>query len=182
MRLSLRGGATQYAHGIALALLACALLTRFFWVDPGFPADTGLSASWKLGLLAGTGAGMNFGTDLVFTFGPYAAVYVGQFSDATRWTFLIAGFLLISAFWLALRALTRVSAMRWRWVWIGVLVLIARPGDALFLLYPLLLVATVAAQESEVATDHTPPLGAAQQSWLLTPLGLLPLIKGTFLL
>ena len=182
MRLSLRGGATQYAHGIALALLACALLTRFFWVDPGFPADTGLSASWKLGLLAGTGAGMNFGTDLVFTFGPYAAVYVGQFADATRWIFLIAGFLLVSAFWLALRALTRASAMRWRWVWIGVLVLIARPGDALFLLYPLLLVAAVAAQKSEVAADHAPPLGAAQQSWLLTPLGLLPLIKGTFLL
>lgn len=147
--------------------------------SPSMP-EAGLDPSWRTALNQAVAQGLVFGRDILFTFGPYAAVYTGQYHPAINELILFAGIVLALTYAFCALHVTsdgRMSAL----VYLCIVLLVApRPPDAILYSYFFLACLVVA--------RSTPGLGAESghennQSAALVVmaigLGLLPLIKGT---
>lgn len=162
---------------LVLVMLVCLIVP----LTPDMP-QAGLDPSWMMTINQAVAQGLVFGRDLVFTFGPYAAVYTHVFHPDTDALALVASVHVVLGFWLALFALTR------RALWpamlallFGVLIL-SWSRDAMYLAYPVM-VALVCHQltqdMSDGETSYWPLL--LFMAMLFSVMGLLPLIKGSML-
>lgn len=168
-----------------------ALFAIFFaiWVPvrPSFPAGTQLDNSWIIGLHEAAGLGLSMGQDIVFTFGPYAAVYTGEYHPATDALMLFGGALLAVAFFAIFTALSSFRGRALALV-VGLMLLaIFRQKDALLFSYPLLVTVFVFLRYMSPSNASSNALSDTQASkaflaLLLVPFGLLPLIKGSALM
>jgi hypothetical protein len=172
---------TVALHGFLLV----ATVAAFVPLSPTMPG-TGLDNSWVIGMNEVVAQGKSIGTEVAFTFGPYATVYHRTYHPATDGLMLGGSLYLALSFWTALLCL----AARFRprvLSFLCFLVLLAAASiflrDALFFAH--CLVAGLAAVEGpELIGQRTRTAGVASAlliAVLLAPLGLLPLVKGSLL-
>ena len=148
------------------------LLALVPW-NPLMP-QTGLDPSWMHGINQALAQGLVFGKDIVFTLGPMASVFTQMYHPEVFSVTLAGSLLLALAIWGLLQQIWGRQP-----IWIGILGLtlglIGQFDDAVLLFYPVL----VALRGYQLARSgqHGWP------GWILAtaPLGLLALVKGTYL-
>ncbi len=163
------------------SLLVIASVVSFQPFTPAMPGSD-LDGSWCFGLDEAVARGLRFGTEVVFTFGPYAFVYNNEFNPATDALRLGGSLSLALASGLCLALLLWSAPRRWALAWWLVLVVVTLARDVQFFLYPLLVTLLVfrCVQRDEAA--RPPPMAQGLLVPLMALFGLLPLIKGTGLL
>lgn len=147
-------------------------------LPPFFPNFVGLE-SWVVGINEAVTQRMVLGRDIIYTYGPYATISTRFYHPGTDALALIGSVFLASAFCLALYRLSGVFS-KLPVLAIVFLLLILRVQDFLFLFYPILSAAYVISLN--VRTPSRMPWKILEMSIILGALGLLPLIKGSFLL
>lgn len=165
---------------IFLGVVATAI---FVPLSPSFPAGTQLDDSWVVGMNEAVALGLSIGSDIVFTFGPYASVYTNEYHRATDSLMLFGGSVLALGFATVLWAIGALRGYGWS-IAIALAVLVFfKQKDAVLFAYPLLVAVYVHLryltdqQELQLAPVRTTLLAL-----LFVPFGLLPLIKGSALM
>jgi hypothetical protein len=129
-----------------------------------------------------TAIGLHFGTDVIFTFGPYAPVYTRLYHPATDVMMLSAGLYLALAYWVTAFLALRRGPRIWTF---GYVVFMAGglyfPDPLLFSLPLLLGLAMWDGVHPDQGWLLRGKRGALHLALLFAPLGLLPLIKGSLL-
>lgn len=175
-----RGSALRVARALALLLLAYVLCSVVVPLQP-LLGDGGLDGSWALALNQAVAQGLHFGTEVVFTYGPYASLLSAVYHPATDARMLWGSAYLALSFLLVLPVLLRGGSLL---LWLALVLALAigsESRDALLLLYPLaagLLAGQVSAPGDEAAPRHAPLLLVLA----FAPFGLLALAKGSLLL
>ena len=159
-----------------LALIACIAATIFLPLAPTMPA-TGLDAGWMLGMNHAVRSGIAIGTDLIFTFGPYAFIYTNLYSPGLAGLHVLAGAIIAVAFVLALAALSGRTRHPVLSSAIGVLftLFFAQIGnpDVVYLAIPVLYLFLCCGEVGSRKTD------AAALAFLALSMALLTLAKGS---
>lgn len=162
-----------FRYGL-IVLAAPLIMARFFqaWLGPA----EGLDPSWGWGVNTAAAAGLVFGRDVVFNFGPYGAVAFATYDPGVRGLIIGGGAILGLAFTAGvLTLLARRPALLLSLV--AVLPLLIVMGGLTFALpLPALLLCADAKRNA--------PLRGARLFAVLSvlpALGLLPLVKGSFL-
>ncbi|GMU46709.1 MAG: hypothetical protein AMXMBFR26_14910 [Porticoccaceae bacterium] len=167
---------------VAGLLLMLSGILAFAPLAPILP-KVGLDDSWRLAMNQAVAQGLVFGRDIVFTFGPYSAVYTHHYHPFTYAPNLTLGVLLGGGYGAMLLMLLRQRGNGWVWCSAGVL-LLANSRDTLFFAYPLL-AALVACAETlpRLASADRLCFPARNTAYALAValLGALPIIKGSFL-
>ena len=151
-----------------------------FW--PTVPT-AGLDPSWALAVNQAAGQGLVFGRDVVFTYGPYAAVMTKYYHPLTDFRTICASLYLSVSYFSILVLLMRGASWFWAVVFAVMLAIDFYLADAVFLGIPLLVGLLVFKM---VRADQTNSIaGRWSYVWvalIFAPLGLLPLIKGSLLI
>lgn len=165
-------------HLLAVLILICLIVP----LAPAMPA-AGLDPSWMLAINQAVAQGLSFGREVVFTFGPYAAIYTHLYHPATDAMALFGAAHVVLGFWLALFALTRRATWPAMVILLMGLVLLSWSRDALFLAYPVLVALVCHQLVADMAPGETStgPL-LIYMALVFSVLGLLPLVKGSMLL
>jgi hypothetical protein len=166
-----------------LALFLATSLIRVFIADIWMP-QSGLDPSWVYTMNQAVAQKLVFGKELIFTFGPYASVATHQFNPATANLQLFGGLYLVLSYFIAIWLLMKGVALNWKIIFLVALAVI-RPGDAMFLVYPLiisLIVFRLTCCDGELKKIN---IGTSATRILVTiifsALGLFSLIKGSFI-
>lgn len=162
-------------------LLLILVVCVFVPFDPAMPG-IGLDASWVLGMNQAVSQGMRIGTDVVFTFGPYASIYTRAYHPATDFMMLAGSLFLAVSCWLSLSLIAagRVKVL----VALGLALWVSVYSRDTALLFMPFLAALVAYRVSEErAARHE---GALKSFGVLifafSSIGLIPIIKGSMLI
>ncbi|KTC99816.1 hypothetical protein [Legionella erythra] len=156
------------------ALMLAVLLPLFIPFTPIMPGLT-IDASWALALNQAVSQGLAFGRDIVFTLGPYSAIYTKAYHPDTAYLMYGGCLCLALSYGLLLIGLMKDTAWRWRWALIVLFLVMIYSRDALLLSYPLLL-------GLSLFKCHLPHPSRTLLVLTTAPLGLLVLVKGTLLL
>ncbi len=152
-------------------------------IKPTFPAP-GIDPAWEYAMNQAVAQRMVFGRDVVFTFGPYACAYTGQYHPGTSSLMMISILICVIGTALGLLTLSR-GRLTWSLAAFSAASALVPLHDAFFLLMPLVFFLIcfrlVLPPEDKLSVAPTP---ATQVSVVALTLGLsvLPLIKGTFAL
>ncbi|RUR05418.1 hypothetical protein [Legionella sp. km772] len=141
----------------------------------------GVDPSWALGLNQAVAQGLAFGKEIIFTLGPYAAIYTKFYHPATDSMMLWGSLYLACAYYLALLLLMQHASWSWRFIFSGFLLTLVYAKDALFFSYPLL-VGLLVFHEVQREQKSINYRALCVFIFLASPLGLLPLIKGSLLI
>jgi hypothetical protein len=165
-------------QGILIVSIIC-LIVPF---SPMMPAS-GIDQSWLLGINQAMSQGMAFGTDVVFTYGPYASIYTRNYHPAIDHLMFFGSLYFGVSYALALFLLVRKS----NWLLIATfwlfLIGVTAISESLFLSYPLLVGILYFREDSLfLKAQNNNYLKISILAILFSPFGLLPLIKGSFLL
>lgn len=162
------------------ALLLLASLLAFAPFAPLLPG-TELDDAWRLAMNQAVAQGLVFGRDIVFTFGPYAALYTQHYHPATYPAALLLGVLFGLAQGTLLLSCLRRRHNGWLWTLAGFLLLVDS-RDALFFAYPLLLILVAGMESASHGSDDRLRFVGRETGHLLAIalLGALPIIKGSF--
>jgi len=162
-------------------ILAVTVFCIFLPLIPVLPSAEPLDPSWTIGINHAVAQGLRFGKDVIFTFGPYAAIYNKAFHPATEHLELIGSLYLAVLYVIALLGVfKRVNIVILVAMWL-LLAGFTTTYDCLFFSYGLL-VAIYCWKTNQEATSGTSSnsfLQIAVISLLFTGFGLYPLIKGT---
>lgn len=160
---------------IALIVLA---VGGFVPLEARLPS-AGLDTSWVLGMNQAVSQGLQFGREMVFTYGPYAAVATRGYHPATDALVLVLGAVLGAGFAAALLRLSREASTASLAFAVAVLAAVVFERDAL------MFGAALAAGLACLRDDGERPSGASPRvatiAALCLPLGLLPLVKGSMI-
>jgi hypothetical protein len=178
--LSLRRRAATVARLALPLLIIIASFVDFVPFAPGFPTNN-IDSAWEFSMNVALEKGMVFGRDIIFTFGPYASIFTGQYHPATDTQMLWSSCLLASAFAAMLLCLSQGTS---RLVALGLAVfLVLALRDAQMLAFPfisLLFICRVAMPAGDTAKIALNKSVLATLALMTVALSLLPLIKGTF--
>ena len=170
------------AAATAVLLLFVVTLVPMF---PLFSNGTDLSNSWVIGLHEAMALGLSMGRDIIFTYGPYAAVSTNGYHPATDALMLFGSFVFAVCFSLLLISVGRESIGALASVVVALLlVAFFRQTDALLLAYPLLYCVHVYLRYGPLplaGEDSRKGRHLLFLAFLLLPFGLLPLVKGSLL-
>jgi hypothetical protein len=123
---------------LSAVLLGVTILAVFLPFTPKFPGS-GLDPSWMFAMNQAVAQGLVFGTDVIFTYGPYASVFTAFYHPATD-HLMIAGALLFGAcYFLSLPLLAKGRNYCWVARIAFFLAGLMYSRDALLFSYPLLL-------------------------------------------
>lgn len=145
---------------------------------PSMPG-AGLDESWRFGVNQAVAQHLRFGPEFTFTYGPYVSVVTTEYSPATDAMMLGAGMLLALTYATAIIFLAGVSRLHWGVLAVLLLSRMFVVADVLF--FSLVLLVAMCIHKLALVDGRKPRL------WALIflacfVLGILPLIKGTFLL
>lgn len=164
-------------------LLLCALLA-IFMPATSMP-EAGLDPSWHLTMNHAIAENLAIGKDIIFTFGPYASLYTHEFNPATYQLNLVANFYLTICYFTAAIFLMQNVKVIWLALFWAVIAIIG-PADPIFFSFTFLafLSAFRLTNPQEESFRITTPnwLNAILVFVIFSPLGFLPLIKGSFIL
>ncbi|MBS1212494.1 MAG: hypothetical protein H6R26_1111, partial [Proteobacteria bacterium] len=102
--LKLKAMVKRLADSGFTVLISITMIAVLVPLSPGMPG-AGLDPSWVLGMNEAVARGMAIGTEIIFTFGPYASVYTRQYHPGTDHLMVGASTILAMAFTCILRAL-----------------------------------------------------------------------------
>jgi hypothetical protein len=156
----------------AVAMSAIAVILVLVPFEPSFP-EGGLEWSWVYAMNIAVARGLQFGRDVIFTYGPLASMATGAYHPATDTITIISRLIFAAAvFMVFLGACDRKHQL---WLLALPLVLSQRFGlDPIFMMLPpMFLLFCVRNSFSSTARAVTILLSAAA-------FGLMPLVKGTF--
>lgn len=156
---------------------ACAGLLTVLMLTPFAPSMpfASLDGSWAYAMNVATAEHLRFGKDIVFTFGPLAAVYTTVYHPATD-LLMLAGSLLISVALFAGLFTTVPPARRMLLLLLPVVLSLGWSRDVVFLFLPMLL-PYVVMRGIERGRPFTPILCI-----MAAAMAILPLVKGNFTL
>jgi hypothetical protein len=161
-------------------VLACIL--NFTPLYPVLPS-AGLDPSWIVAMNQAVAQGSVFGRDIIFTFGPYSALYTQAYHPATySWTLVLGLFLSLSYAAMLMMQL-RQRGNGWLWLY-AVFLFLVDSRDALFFSYPLLVVLTASKatlQDKNLRRLVFSRRAQTVYAFSIALLGVLPIIKGSFL-
>lgn len=162
---------------IKLTLFISALVA-FVPVSPKLPT-TSLDGSWAFGLNQAVAQGLAFGRDIIFTLGPYAAIYTKCYHPATELMMLAGSLYLACSYCYCLRYLLKDASWIWSLGYMLVLVALVCSSDSLFFSYALIAGLACCKMVLDESFTHKNYVSLVL---FLAPFGLLALIKGTFLI
>ena len=164
------------------ALLCITIFVAFLPLNPFLPG-VDLGSSWEFGLNQAYAQKLVFGKDIVFTFGPYSSVYTRLYHPATDTLMLLGSLFFMTCFSLLLISQIKVLAIRWRILLIAIFASGYVILDAIFFLYLLLLVySTLSFIRKIHYGSKRDNLSNLIFILFFSPLGLILLIKGNFLI
>jgi hypothetical protein len=108
-------GLSQGARNLNSTVLFLFTAIALSWGQSFVPPFTGLEPGWKEALVQATDQGLGFGTDLVFTFGPYHQLYTNAISDNLH-PFVIGRLVYGLAWGAAVISLVRLSTPAAGWL------------------------------------------------------------------
>lgn len=158
-----------WLFGVVLAVTSIAVFVPLLPTQP----EAGLDPSWAFGMNQAVAQGLRFGHDVIFPFGPYAALYTRQFHPATDGLMVFGGLCLAMGFVVAAYLNLRREFWGLQIFFMLDMAAVTPLRDALFFVYPLLVGMLVCGMNAEQKPPDSTPLLAL----LMMPLGLLPLIK-----
>jgi hypothetical protein len=166
-----------------IIILFLTVLAIFVPIEPSMPA-AGLDTSWMFAMNQGVAQGLVFGRDIVFTFGPYASIYTKLYHPATDGLMVCGSLLLGISYALLLVLLGKGEKINGLFLYGIFLACLVDSRDALLFSYPLLLALVI--YRMTLPDEHALRLDLAKPAeyfvlLLFAPLGLLPLIKASFL-
>ncbi len=162
----------------SVLLIAAGCVAVLVPLNPTFPTS-GLDEGWKVGINAAVAQGLVFGRDLIFTFGPYGAVYTLAYHPATDALALGASALIATAITAGLVCLT-VERGRLAAVLLALFLSVVTLPDAIFFMVPLLFLTVLVRRGPRSRDGAVEPAVACTLVLLVLSLALLPLVKGTF--
>lgn len=168
--VSIRSAFTRVLPGFLLVFLS---LLMVIWLAPDIPYPQQDSA-WGLAINQAVADRLAFGREVLFTLGPWGAVYTGQYHPATDGMMLAGGTLVAGALIGGLSALAG-GGRRWFVLLAPLLVATVGQRDPVFLALPLLLVVVAVALAGNGRTR-----GTAAMLLLTAACALLSFVKGTF--
>ena len=180
-RFSIKKGIDQLLLRGSQALLIVTIICLIVPFMPAMPSGD-LDPSWVFGMNQALAQGLAIGRDVIFTFGPYASIYTRTYHPATDHLMLYGSLYFALSYGLALFLIVRKG--EWFLISMFSLFLVVNgSNDAIFFSYPLLasilcIKANGCAPEDEKQRNK----GLQKIIFLFFPFGLLPLIKGSFLL
>ena len=154
-------------------LLLLIMIPIFVPLAPKMP-DSGIDPSWATALNQAIAQQLSFGKEIIFTLGPYSAIYTKVYHPATDLMMMLGSLYLAISYWLALLILMKNTPWRWILAFIGLLATMMYVKDSLFFSYPLLL--GIICYKS-LLNKEPPQLSLVLWFLLFAPLGLLVLIK-----
>lgn len=174
----------RLGHLAAAFALVAIFVAIFLPLQPSFPGGTQLDSSWIIALHEAMRVGLPFGDRIVFTFGPYASIYTGQYHESTDNLMLVGSAILAVCYAAMMLRVAHLRGVRLGLI-VAFFVLILFPHkDALLFAYPLLFCVFVYLHYT--AAVHTEEGNAPAQRFALVlfliPFGLLPLVKGSALI
>jgi hypothetical protein len=167
--------------GITRFFIVLTTLAAFLPLKPYLPGN-GLDNSWRWGMNEAVAQKMEFGREILFTFGPYASIYTRVYHPGTDDLMLYGSLFLAISFATLTLLLFRSARLVWHWAFIIFLCLDLYSYGGLLYLYPLLLLVFV---YRLTLTQWTQPMLRNSQllyAYLFFPLGLLGLIKANFII
>lgn len=158
-------------------ILLIVILSVFLPLSPKMPAP-GIDASWELGLNQAVAQGLSFGKDIIFTLGPYSSIYTKAYHPATDFMMIGGSFYLAFFYWVSLILI--IKGAKWQWTVVFGIMLFGMiySRDSLLFSYPLL-IGLICFQKPELYKQN---YFLVLFTLLLTPFGLMPLIKGSLLI
>jgi hypothetical protein len=173
-------------RAIDLTAISLFVLTLFAVIVPFAPLmpSAGLDPSWRFAMNEAVHLGLRFGTDIMFTFGPYAAIYTREYHPATDTLMLLGSSYLAASFTAGFLLLTLRAGKLWLLAWVLLLAGVVLLVDSLMFFYPVLV--ALYCNSLFAQPTHAEPLTANPAKpavWLIVlfaPFGLLALIKGSF--
>lgn len=181
---TLLSAASQAPRYILAAIVGITVILAFTPLLPVMPS-AGLDPSWAYAMNEAVALGLSFGREFIFTFGPYAAIYTKVYHPGTDSIAQFGGFLIGICSAVLLLLLTRGASLLWALIFCLLIITIIYVRDPLFFSYPLLLVLAIyriTLPEGNKYAIHLPKKMEILFSCLLLPLGLLSLIKGSYLI
>ena len=165
------------ARRLTLGILFLGLLVKFVPFNPAMPGG-GPDPSWTLATNEAVARHFLFGTQIIFTSGPFSSVYTHLFHPATFFMVFVTSLYLAIACWACLVVLTRNAGWgRVLGLSVGLLGLLG-PGDVEFYVFSLAFaLATIRALDDDAPSWLATGRGALLIALIAAPFGLLPLIK-----
>ena len=165
---------------IALVVLGITALCIFNPFTPVMPSSIPLDPSWVIGLNQAAAQNLQFGKDLIFTFGPYAAVYTKAFHPGTAQLELIGSLYLGLLYAVALLSVVKRTSI---WILVGLGILLSGLTthlDSIFYSYALLtaIYCWQSISKSSDAFSQKDSVGLLLLALFFSGFGLYPLIKG----
>lgn len=176
-----------FSKSINVILLTSTILTILVLLVPlypNFPAG-GLDPSWSYALNQSTAQDLIFGTDIIFTFGPYASIYTVTYHPATDSIMVLGNLFLAICYAGLLILLVKNNKSMWLLPYLLFIATCLFLRDILLFLYPLTLslviyrIALPSTHFNKLVLSH---LSKVFLGISFLPLSLLILIKGSFLM
>jgi hypothetical protein len=184
-KISIQKGIDQLLLRGSQVLLIVTIICLIVPFVPSMPKGD-LDPSWVFGMNQALAQGLAIGRDVVFTFGPYASIYTKAYHPATDHLMLYGSLYLAFSYGLVLFLLVKNSG----WFMVGgfSLFLVGTGSshsvyDSVYLSYSLVVSILCLKANGRLSKDRQQRNQTLLEIiFLFFPLGLLPLIKGSFLL
>lgn len=163
-----------WLFGVVLVVTSIAVFVPLLPSQP----EAGLDPSWAFGMNQAVAQGLRFGHDVIFSFGPYAALYTWLFHPATDGLMVLGGLWIAAGFTVAAYLTLRREPWSLQICFLLAMAAVTPLRDALFFVYPLLVGMLVCGMNPEQRPLRSAPLLAL----LMVPLGLMPLVKQSMFL
>ena len=162
-------------------LLLVSIVFAIVPLSPVMPSHN-IDASWVLGMNQAVFQSMNIGSDIVFTFGPYSAIYTKAYHPATDVSSLVFGLYLSVVCWMCLLFLATQKKTVLLFCFSVLFAGFVYSHDALLFFIPLLICLAVCKYCSAGQVENGKGYKALLFFFVIfSSLGFLPLIKGSFL-
>jgi hypothetical protein len=163
------------------------ILAVFVPLNPGMP-NIGIDSSWKFSMNQAVGQKLIIGKEIIFTFGPFSSIFTRIYHPATDHLMIFGSIIFGLCYATILLYLAKNKKPYFLFIFLSFLASFMNYmelRDVLFISYPLL----VAFWASKYVTQFYQHKKTSLNFWkiltialVFSPLGLLPLIKGSFIL
>jgi hypothetical protein len=160
------------------------ILAVFVPLNPNMP-HSGLDLSWILSMNQAVTQNLKVGKEIIFTFGPYASICTQSYHPATDYLMVFGSLFSGLCYAVSLLYLAKEKEPYFLFVFLVFLAGYSYSEDSLLFSYPLILAASVSKYITEVDQHEKAnpnPWQILAIAIIFAPLGLLPLVKGSFLL
>jgi hypothetical protein len=143
------------------------------------------SISWAFAMNTAIAEHLQIGRDIIFTFGPYASLYTELYHPSTYIITLFGGLLIGLCYGFGLLYLSKQRGIISLIGFLFAFIVFTNVKDAFFFTYPLLVVACIyvnISNKNNIYKSKENPKKLLTLMFLIAPMGLLPLIKGSFTL